>query len=110
MNIPENILVLVKYAYESNQLSAKEALTYVFSMLNGINLYSPPEDGGPDPLEALNQEVIQRFNPPETIDNLLTDLQGANPTRAHCQQAVEVIRQLLGDRPANQMPLMVEDR
>jgi hypothetical protein len=109
MNIPEHIIVLVMAAVEDHRISLRNGFNTLCSMLPGINEYSPPE-GRPDPLEQLNQEVRDRLNPPEMISALLDDLLGENTTKVHCQQAVDVIRQLLGDRPADQVPLQVEDR
>ena len=110
MNTPENILVLVKSAYDRHEISPKEAAELLFRMLGGIDYYSPPAGMVPDPLDALNREISERFNPAETIADLLTDLLGDRPTPANCHQAAEVIRQLLNGRPANRVPLMVEDR
>jgi hypothetical protein len=109
MNIPENIMLLVRTAYERRQISAKKAVTILLNMQEGLALYEPPE-GEPDPLEGLNAEVIARFNPSETVADLLADLTSENPPPAVRHQAAEVIRQLLNGRAASSVPLAVEDR
>lgn len=109
MNIPEHIIVLVMAAVQDHRISLRAGFNTLCDMLPGLSEYSPPE-GRPDPLEQLNREVMDRLNPAEMISDLLDDLLGENTTKAHCQQAVDVIRQLLGDRPADQVPLQVEDR
>jgi len=109
MNIPANIILLVTAAVDDGTCSRSDAFDYFKRMLSGIDFYEPPSDR-PDELAALNEEIIARFNPPETVADLLADLNGPNPTRANCAQAATVIRQLLDKRSPRDVPLQVEDR
>jgi hypothetical protein len=109
-NALSRTLAVISVGTRSTWDMPKEELAdALLGMAGASHKYLPP--GGVDPLAAMNDSWGKRFEPGETVADLLRELRDKNQiSEVLCLQAAEVIEQLLEGRPADSVALMVEDR